>query len=254
MRNLQRNCNSVSSISHKMSQNRIIMLPVPIGAHSWQEMDTLNYREILTNNKIWVAENARTLRRFIASLKLGIAIDSLEIFEFGGHANLNELKRFLSDQIQQGSIVVTSEAGLPGMADPGGIVAYWAHQNNIPVQSITGPGSIYLALQASGLNGQQFVFHGYTPVKEEELKTFLKDKAQQVKSTGYTQIFMETPYRTERLFATLLETLPADMALCIARDLHGEAEWIQTLTIQNWKKLGIHLGKSPAVFLIGRPA
>jgi 16S rRNA (cytidine1402-2'-O)-methyltransferase len=122
------------------------------------------------------------------------------------------------------------------------------------VQSITGPGSIYLALQASGLNGQQFTFHGYTPVKEEELKIFLKDKVLQVKSTGYTQIFMETPYRTERLFQTLLDALPEDMALCVARDLHCEDEFIRTLTIQNWKKLGIHLGKSPAVFLIGRPA
>lgn len=227
---------------------------MPIGANSWNEMDTLNYREILTQNKTWVAENARTLRRFISSLKLGIVIDSLEIFEFGGHANLLELNKFLSEHIQHGNIVVTSEAGLPGMADPGGIVAYWAHQNNIPVRSISGPGSIYLALQASGLNGQQFIFHGYTPVKEEDLKTFIKDKAQQVKSAGYTHIFMETPYRTERLFTTLLDTLPADMALCIARDLHGEAEWIQTLPIELWRKSGMNVGKYPAVFLIGRPA
>jgi 16S rRNA (cytidine1402-2'-O)-methyltransferase len=230
------------------------MLPVPIGADSWQEMDTLNYREILTQNKVWVAENARTLRRFISSLKLGVVIDTLEIFEFGGHANMNELHRFLENQIQKSDIVVTSEAGLPGMADPGGIVAFWAHQNNIPVKSKTGPGSIYLTLQASGLSGQQFTFHGYTPVKEDELKIFLKDKVQQVKTSGYTQIFMETPYRTERLFATILDIVPADMYLCLGANLHGEGEFIKTTTIQNWKKTPLTLGKSPAVFLLGKPA
>lgn len=237
-----------------MSQNRIIMLPVPIGVHSWHEMDTLNYKEILTQKKVWVAENARTLRRFISSLKLGIVIDSLEIFEFGGHSNLLELHRFLENKIKESDIVVTSEAGLPGMADPGGIVAFWAHQHNITVQSKTGPGSIYLTLQASGLSGQQFTFHGYTPVKEEELKTFIKERVLQVKTTGYTQIFMETPYRTERLFATLLDTVPGDMFLCLGVNLHGDGEFIKTTTVQNWKSLPLSLGKSPAVFLLGKPA
>ena len=235
-----------------MAQGKIIMLPTPIGPLSIQEMNSPAFIETVINTRFWVAENARTTRRFISSLQLNINISELDIFELNADFSLVELQEFLKKNIVLGDIAVTSEAGLPGMADPGSEIARWAHKNDVIVQTFSGPGSVYLALCASGLNGQQFVFHGYCPIKEDALKTFISELTIQCAKTGYTQIFIETPYRSEKVFDNLLKFLPPEMNLCVAVNLQSDQSYLKTQKISEWQKKPKRLGKSPAVFLVGR--
>lgn len=234
-----------------MSSRKIIMLPLPIGSKSIEQMNTPHYVNTVKQTTYWVAENARTLRRFIASLELNVNISELEIFELGRRPDAALLHKFLEQNIQKGDIAVVSEAGLAGMADPGAEVARWAQEKGIVVAPQTGPGSVYLALCASGFNGQQFSFHGYCPVKEPELVSFIKRIAAEQKKTGYTQIFIETPYRNDRLLETMLPLLPPESKLCIASDIQGENERIRTKTAAEWLKALPKPGKVPAVFLLG---
>ncbi|MCC7298815.1 MAG: SAM-dependent methyltransferase [Bacteroidia bacterium] len=232
---------------------KILMLPMPIGAHSWQEMCTPYLINTLKNTKYWVAENARTTRRFLSSLHMEIDIQNLVIFELNRDSNSTELSAFLSTHVKTNNIGVSSEAGLPGVADPGGKVASWGHQNGIEIVSFIGPGSIFLALSGSGLNGQQFTFHGYPPIKENDLKPFVLDLCKNVKNTGYTHIFIETPYRSDRMLKMLLDYGPSDIHLCLAVALHEENSLLKTQTLAGWKNNIPTLGKAPSVYLLGMP-
>lgn len=227
------------------------MMPLPIGEYSAREYITPHYLNIVKATQYWVVENVKITRRFIASLKLDVQIDDLIFFELNEHTNPQELDQFLQNSIVNGDIAVTSDAGLPGMADPGSKAALWAHLNNISVQTLTGPGSIYLALCSSGFNGQQFVFHGYCPIKTEELGIFLKNISRHLSETGYTQIFMDTPYRANRLFEQICKSLPENTRLCMACAIHTQNESIRTKSIKEWKSMGMLPGKLPTVFILG---
>ena len=136
-----------------ITRGKILLIPMPIGPNSLDQMLNEFYLEALKQTKYWVVENARTTRRFLSSLKLGIDLNGLEMIEIGKHNQWNETLIFLNEHIKKGDIGVTSEAGLPGMADPGELVAKWAHTNNVGIVPLIGPGSIYLSLCASGFNG-----------------------------------------------------------------------------------------------------
>lgn len=235
-----------------MPKGKVIMLPMPIGPLSLAEMQSEAFVHTIRQTTSWVAENARTTRRFISSMQLGISIPELDIFELTADYSVAELHNFLNKKIALENIVVTSEAGLPGMADPGSAVALWAHKNDIEIFTFSGPGSIYMALCASGLNGQQFTFHGYCPIKEDALKKFIGQISQEVMQTGYTQIFIETPYRSDKILQALLQQLPDQLLLCVASGLHSEQQYLKTKTIAAWKKTGLVIGKQPAVFLVGQ--
>jgi 16S rRNA (cytidine1402-2'-O)-methyltransferase len=234
-----------------MSKGKILLLPLPIGSQSTEQYITDYYLNLVKSTKFWVAENIRTTRRFISALKIGVEIDSLTFFELNRDFKISELHQFLEKSLKNGDIGLTSEAGLPGMADPGAVVVSWAHSNKIEVKPLTGPGSIYLSLCASGFNGQQFVFHGYCPIKDEELELFLKRISKHHKDTGFTQIFIDTPYRNDRLLQQMIKVLPLSQKLCIACNLQSESESILTKTLNEWLELGTTIGKSPCVFLIG---
>jgi 16S rRNA (cytidine1402-2'-O)-methyltransferase len=228
------------------------MLPTPIGPKSLDEMKSDLFIHRMRITKKWVAENARTTRRFLSSLQLGIPIQELDIFELHDGYSIQELHEFLKLNIQNFDIGVTSEAGLPGMADPGSEVARWAHRNDISVEVFSGPGSVYMALCGSGLNGQQFTFHGYSPVKDEALKLFIQQISAEASKSGYTQIFIETPYRSDRLMAALLKWMPENLSLGISSGLHSETSFIKTKTAAEWNKAIPALGKQPTVFLVGK--
>lgn len=235
----------------KTNRGKIILMPLPIGPESAGTFITAHYLEIVKNTKYWVAENARTTRRFLSSLHTGINISELEIFELERGFREADLYLFLDKNIPVGNIAVTSEAGLPGMADPGSVVVRWAHKNQIVVQPQTGPGSVYLALCASGFNGQQFVFHGYCPIKDDELKKFLAELVKHQRETGYSQIFIETPYRNDRLIRFMTTHLPGKVQMCIARGLQSENEFIRTMSVEEWAAADFSAGKEPCVFIIG---
>lgn len=236
-----------------MSSFKMYMVPMPIGNLSHREMNSELFLKVIKVTTVWVAENARTTRRFISSLQLGIEIDKLKIFELNRQYSTPELYAFLRENIVKSDIAITSEAGLPGMADPGGVAAMWAHDNDIELVSITGPGSVYLALSGSGLNGQQFTFHGYAPIKDPELKGFIQSICNQTISTGYTQIFIETPYRSDRILQALLTHCPAQIHLCIAEELQSDQAQLRTCKISDWRTQNHQIGKKPCVFLLGMP-
>jgi 16S rRNA (cytidine1402-2'-O)-methyltransferase len=235
----------------QIANTQLVLVPLPIGELSWGWMNTPNYIEAIKPIMHWVAEDARTLRRFLSSLKVGIPLNDLDIFEFNVRTPKQELEKFFKDIKHSKLIGVASEAGMPCIADPGAVAVALAHQRGWDVKPIMGPNSLMLALAGSGLTGQTFTFHGYPPINENEIKqltTLLNNKA----TDKHSHLFIETPYRTDRLLQFFCKNLPQDMLLCIAKDLHSENESIVTQPISAWKRKVESLGKSPCVFIVGR--
>lgn len=228
------------------------MMPMPLGSLSLQSMNHTDFMTHINEIQYWVVENARTFRRFVSSLSLSIDIDSLKIFELHRDFNRVSLHTFLRENISKGNVGVASEAGVPGMADPGAEIAAWAHENEVRVVSICGPSSFILALSASGLNGQQFSFHGYAPVKDDELRSFLGKMGKDCEKTGYTQALIEAPYRSDRLLTALLSVLNPSLKLCIACNLHETDGFTKTRKVSEWKVDKPVLGKNPCIFLVGK--
>ncbi len=229
----------------------IVLIPLPIGEKSWEQMDTSYFRHELTTIKCWVAENARTLRRFLSGLKLDIQIAELDILELDRDIKQQEIEAFLKDNLDKPKIGVCSEAGMPCIADPGNRIVAWAHNRGLNIRPLIGPSSLLLTLAASGLNGQSFTFHGYAPLKDDGLKTWVKTLGQNQKFTP-AHIFIETPYRTDRLLQWFAKNVPQDYKMCIGYDLHGENQTIITKTIAAWRQELPEIGKIPCVFIVGK--
>ena len=229
----------------------IVLVPLPIGENSWEQMDTEYYRNEIGSIKCWVAENARTLRRFLSGLKLDINISELDILELDRDIKQQEIEAFLKENLDKPKIGVCSEAGMPCIADPGNRIVDWAHNRELKVRPLVGPSSLFLTLAASGLNGQSFTFHGYAPLKDDGLKTWLSTLGQNQKYTP-AHIFIETPYRTDRLLQWCTKYVPQDYKLCIGYDIHGPNQTIMTKTIANWRKGLPEIGKIPCVFIVGK--
>ncbi len=229
----------------------IVLIPLPIGEKSWEQMDTSYFRHELTTIKCWVAENARTLRRFLSGLKLDIQIAELDILELDRDIKQQEIEAFLKDNLDKPKIGVCSEAGMPCIADPGNRIVAWAHNRGLNIRPLIGPSSLLLTLAASGLNGQSFTFHGYAPLKDDGLKTWVKTLGQNQKFTP-AHIFIETPYRTDRLLQWFAKNVPQDYKMCIGYDLHGENQTIVTKTIAAWRQELPEIGKIPCVFIVGK--
>ncbi len=227
----------------------LLLFPLPIGELSGGQFETDYFKNELKSTKIWVAENARTLRRYISALSLGIVIDELNILELSFHTEQKDIEEFLDLNSSSGKIGLCSEAGLPCVADPGNKVVMWAQRRNWNVVPLLGPNSIIMALQGSGFNGQQFVFHGYFPLKEDAIRVWHKD-FHQSSLKKYTHIFIETPYRTDKTLRFLLKTLTDNTKLCVAAGLHTNNQSIRTLTVAQWKKNTPEFGKIPVVFVI----
>ena len=198
-----------------------------------------------------MVERARTARRFIRATNPPYQIDALHIIELDKrdqHTNQTAITNLLKEGVDFGLI---SESGMPGVADPGSEVVTMAHKSGWRVRPLVGPSSLLLALAASGLNGQNFKFDGYLPVKEAPLKKAIHQIVQSITQHKTTHIFIETPYRNDRLFANLLKELPAHIKLCVARDISGQEEFIKTRTVKEWRGKKVVLGKIPTVFLVG---
>ena len=195
------------------------------------------------------AENERTARRFLKSICKEIVIDDYEWFTI--HKAEEEQKQAFKNCIIAGkNIAIISEAGCPGIADPGQILIELAQQMNAPVKPLVGPSSILLALMASGMNGQQFEFVGYLPIDNgEKIKAIAALEAASQKKHS-TQIFIETPYRNDQLIETILKTCKPNTKFCIAAELTGLKEYIKTKTIAEWKKEKTGFHKKPAIFLL----
>ncbi len=199
--------------------------------------------------KAFATENTKNTRRFLKSIDRSIDIDSIIFIELNEHSDYNTIKE-CAEVLKVQNMGIISEAGCPGIADPGADLVAYAHTKGIKVVPFVGPSSILLALIASGCNGQCFAFNGYLPVKEPERGKALKEYERISKKENRTQIFIETPYRNERFFAELLERLLPSTKLCVACNITAEDEYIKTLTVAEWRKTERPtLHKKPAIFL-----
>ncbi len=227
------------------------LIPVPIVESDNSSLPASTIEKIHAID-IFFVERARTARRFLVSIQHPLAIDDMQIFELDKNDPSSELSNF-SRLIEEGKpIGFMSEAGVPCVADPGNIYVRKAHSLAAKVTPLVGPSSILLALMASGLNGQNFHFHGYLPVKEDGLKRKLNSIASELSKSDKTHIFIETPYRNKRLFDSILKYLPKHALLCVAIHLNSSEERIYTKEIAQWKQDGLSIQKENAVFLIGK--
>ncbi|MEM7106286.1 MAG: SAM-dependent methyltransferase [Bacteroidota bacterium] len=232
---------------------KLYLIPSSLGDHPTGVMpnDAIN---IVHGLKVFIAERAKTARRFLKTLKTPVPFPEMEIYELNKHTPEQEINAFLDKAIHENTdIGLLSEAGCPGVADPGARIVMMAHQNNIQVMPLIGPSSILLALMASGMNGQQFAFKGYLPIKTPERVKALKSLENLAQRFNQTQIFIETPYRNNGLVQDALKSLSNDTLFCIAADLTQPSQYVSTKQVGQWKKNGPpDLNKRPAVFLIYR--
>jgi 16S rRNA (cytidine1402-2'-O)-methyltransferase len=230
---------------------KLYLIPNLLSEGDWQNVLPARVLPVLTQTRYFIVENIRTARRFMKQVDHDIEIDDLTFFELNKHTPSSEIPSFLNPLGKGEDIAVISEAGCPGVADPGAEIVKLAHQKRMEVVPLTGPSSIILSLMASGLNGQNFAFNGYLPVKSSERCKAVKIIENKAKIEQQTQIFIETPYRNNQLIKDLLKMCSSATLLCIAANLTGENEFIATRPIGEWKKGVPDLHKQPAIFLIG---
>jgi len=206
--------------------------------------------DVIQKTNYFIVENLRSARRFLRKCGYQNNFDDVVFFELNKHTKHGDLPLFLSPIEAGNDIGIISEAGVPAVADPGSEIVYLAHEKKIKVVPLVGPSSILLALMASGLNGQGFTFRGYLPRKQNERIRALKNLELDSKRNGFTQIFMDTPYRNIALLEDIVENLSPKTRLCIAVNLTHENEKIIMQEVSLWRKSNINLHKKPALFLL----
>lgn len=233
----------------------LYLIPVEIGEDTTDFSIPPGNIRIVASLRHFIVENLRTARRCLRHWDPTFPIDDCTFHELNGHTPPREVSGFL-DALRAGQPVgVMSEAGCPAVADPGADVVAIAQREGLKVIPLVGPSSILLSLMASGFNGQGFAFNGYLPVKEDERVRALKDLESICARRGQTQIFIETPYRNNRLIAFLASHLRPDTLLCVAADISVPGrESIITLPAAKWKNCKTDYDKHPAIFLIHRDA
>ncbi|UAY51410.1 SAM-dependent methyltransferase [Ferruginibacter albus] len=205
--------------------------------------------DAIKDSKVIFAENERTARRFLKSIDKTIVIDDYEWFTI--HKTEEDQRNVFIQKIKENkNIAIISEAGCPGVADPGQLLIETAQQLNAIVKPLVGPSSILLALMASGMNGQQFQFIGYLPINQQERIHAVKELEIESRRKNCTQIFIETPYRNNQLIELLLKTCQSSTRICIAAELTSANEYIKTKTVTEWKKEKVDFHKRPVIFLL----
>ncbi len=228
----------------------LYLIPTTLGDTAPLEVLPYSLKGTVENINHFIAENEKTARRFIKKLLPNKAQGELVFQRLNKFTEPQEIPSFLDPCIQGFHIGLLSEAGCPGIADPGADVVRLAHEKKIRVVPLVGPSSILLAMMASGMNGQNFAFNGYLPIDTPLRKKAVKSYENLSRDTGQSQIFIETPYRNDKLLTELTKTLHPQTRLCIAVDLSLQTEFIATKTINEWKKITLDLHKRPAIFII----
>lgn len=231
---------------------KLYLIPSLLDEGDWQQSLPAGIFGILTETTHLIVENIRTARRFIKLVNREIDIDKISFLELNEQSKPDEISGLLRPMTEGFNMAVISEAGCPGVADPGQAAVRLAHERGFQVVPVSGPSSVILALMASGLNGQNFAFNGYLPVKPPERVKALLNLERKVITEKQTQIFIETPYRNNQMTADILKTCASGTRLCIAANLTGPNEYIKTQSIGQWKKNVPDLNKQPAVFLLGK--
>jgi 16S rRNA (cytidine1402-2'-O)-methyltransferase len=230
------------------------MIPCPISDERdvWDVLPKANL-DIMNSLDYFIVENVRSARRFLSRAGVARKIEELEFVELNEHTTSSaDVERMLKPVLEGRSAGVISEAGVPGVADPGADIVALAHSHNVRVVPLVGSSSILMSVMASGLNGQSFAFVGYLPIKDGERQRRLKELEHRVRTEHQAQLFIEAPYRNVKLFDTLMKSLSPQMRLAVAADITSPNEYIHTHTIAQWRKLGVpDIAKRPTIFILG---
>jgi 16S rRNA (cytidine1402-2'-O)-methyltransferase len=232
-----------------MSKGTLYLIPTAIAADSQDKLLTPQLAEVLKSTRYFIAEHVREARRFISSLKLGITIEELKFSELDKHNHSENFKRLLTPALEGENLGLMSDAGCPGVADPGAEIVQAAHDMGIKVVPLVGPSSILLSLMASGLSGQNFRFNGYLPIDSKELKNKIRELEQHSRKYNESQIFIETPYRSDKMLRILIDSLSVNTRLVVATGLTGKDESITSHKVAQWRKTRLVISKVPTVFL-----
>lgn len=227
------------------------MLPMTLGDSSINSVIPLEVQQVIKGLKFFIVENIKTTRRYLKKIDKSINIDELTFFELNKHTELQHISEYLSPALNGNNIGMISEAGCPGIADPGSEIASIAHYKGIKVKPLVGPSSILMALISSGMNGQEFSFNGYLPFDKSKRGKKIKD-LERLAQRNFTQLFMETPFRNDSLLDEVLKNCNGGLKLCIAADISLDTEFIQTKSIAEWKKNIPNLKKRPTMFVLGK--
>ena len=234
-----------------MNKGTLYLIPAPLGDNGLYAVGEYFKPTVFSLNH-FIVEDEKTARRYLKALGYPHSLIDLQLYVLNEHTQNEPEQLFeLIAPLQKGvSMGLLSEAGLPAVADPGAVIVSLCHENNIPVMPFVGPSSIMLALMASGMNGQNFSFVGYLPVKEFERKKEIQRLELLSVKSNQTQIFIETPYRNNQLLKDILSTCKPDTKICIAANLTLPSQFVKTKTVRQWKTTLPDVNKRPAVFLI----
>ncbi|MDH4456271.1 MAG: SAM-dependent methyltransferase [Candidatus Methylopumilus sp.] len=234
-----------------MSLGTLYMVPVTLGDDNLSFVIPADVIQLVKGLEYFVVENEKSARRFLGTVKSNKPVRELNFQLLNEHTAEKDLPELIAPLLAGHNVGMLSEAGCPGIADPGATLAALAHRKGIKVSPLVGPSSILLSLMASGFNGQQFTFLGYLPSDKAARVTKLKEIEKQSERLNETQIFIETPYRNQHMLEDILASCNANTKLCIARNVSLEAELVVSKTIAEWKKNALpDLHKQPTVFLL----
>ena len=231
-------------------KGKLYLIPNTLGAADTNMSIPVNVGSIAVSIKFFIVEDERNARRYLKLLDKNIDINTLNFYVLNKHTSPEEKSKFLQSIEEGYDMGIISEAGCPAIADPGAEIVRMAHKKGIKVVPLTGPSSIFLALAASGMNGQNFAFNGYLPVKKEDRIKSIKHFENRSRVENQSQIFIETPYRNMALFEDIINSCNSSTRLCIACNITLPDEYIVTKTVKEWKSNKPELNKKQVIFII----
>ena len=231
-------------------KGKLYLIPTTLGEIAPEEVLPQTVKRAIDFITDYIVENEKTARKFIKQIHPEKAQPSLRISLLNKHTEEREYAAMLQPCLEGKNVGLMSEAGCPGVADPGAVIVKLAHEKGIQVVPLVGPSSILLAMMGSGMNGQSFAFNGYLPIDKSEKKSALKNLERLSFEKNQSQIFIETPYRNNKLLEDILQALQNSTRLCIATDITLPTEYIKTYPVQEWKKIKIDLHNRPTIFII----
>ena len=233
-----------------MEKGKLYLIPTRLGDNAPLEVLPMSVKKIIEFVDDYIVENEKTARNFIKKISSSKSQPSLRIHILNKFTKPLELESFLNACEEGKPVGLLSEAGCPGIADPGAEIVKIAHKKDIRVIPLVGPSSILLAMMASGMNGQKFTFNGYLPIESDERRKALKSLERESFASNTSQIFIETPYRNNKMLEEICKTLHPDTNVCIACDITLPSEYIKTKTVKKWKHTKVDLHKRPTIFII----
>lgn len=232
------------------TRGKLYLIPTTLGECDPMDVLPQTVKRTLDFIDYYIVENEKTARKFIKSVQPEKIQASLKLSSLNKHTEISEHNKMIQPCIEGKNVGLMSEAGCPGVADPGAVIVKIAHEKGIQVIPLVGPSSILLALMSSGMNGQSFTFNGYLPIEKSEKKIALKQLEKVSQDKNQSQIFIETPYRNNKLLEDIVQILQPNTHLCIATDITLPTEFIKTLRVSEWKKVIVDLHNRPTIFII----